>query len=167
VNAAVTILIIILSLAGYTVTVLDPAKHIIIENGRFIAAQVDALNQNLETIADLAIATQNPPLAGATTHFSGLGAVPQDTQTIANNGTINVSGGTYIPLTASSAVGTSNITGCTKGQLVYLVNVGSNTITITDTGTLKLASNVALGQYDTLLLWCDGTNYIQVATSNN
>lgn len=77
INAGITIAIIIISLLGYKVTVLDPAKVIIIENGRFIAGQVQELNARLETIADMALALQEkeqePFLAGGTTHFSALG----------------------------------------------------------------------------------------------
>ena len=59
------------------------------------------------------------------------------------------------------------MTAGTAGDLVYIINTGSNTITITDTGTLKLSGNAALGQYDTLLLWSDGTNWIEVAQADN
>jgi len=50
---------------------------------------------------------------------------------------------------------------------LVLVNVGSNTITLTDTGTLKLSANAALGQYDTITLQSDGTNWIELAKANN
>ena len=43
----------------------------------------------------------------------------------------------------------------------------TNTITITDTGTLKLSGNAALGQYDTITLWSDGTNWIEISETNN
>jgi len=45
--------------------------------------------------------------------------------------------------------------------------VGSNTITLTDTGTLKLGGNAALGQYDSITLLSDGTNWIQVSKADN
>lgn len=76
--------------------------------------------------------------------------------------------GTVQRISSSRAVGTSAISGrTTEGRLLILVNVGSNTITLTDTGTLKLSGNIALGQYDSVSLVADGTNWIQLATANN
>ena len=48
-----------------------------------------------------------------------------------------------------------------------LTNVGSQTITITDTGTTVLSSNAVLGQYDVLELMFDGTNWLQVGKTDN
>ena len=78
--------------------------------------------------------------------------------------------GSYQPLTSASNVGTSSIAGCaagTTGETVDLVNGGSNTITFTDTGTLKLSGNAALGATDVLGLRCDGTNWVQRFKSDN
>jgi hypothetical protein len=71
--------------------------------------------------------------------------------------------GTYQPITSAGNTGTSAITVLEEGTRLTLVNVGSNTITFTDTGTLKLSGNAALGQFDTLALLSDGTNWIQIA----
>jgi hypothetical protein len=60
----------------------------------------------------------------------------------------------------------SIVTG-TAGDVLTLVNIGSNAITITDTGTLKLSGNAALGQYDSVTLLSDGTNWIQVAPESD
>jgi hypothetical protein len=86
--------------------------------------------------------------------------------------TIGVAGtitpvGAYTQITAAAARGTSSITAGSAGDVVVIVNVGSNTITLTDTGTLLLAGNVALGQYDSVTLLSDGTNWVQIGTSNN
>jgi hypothetical protein len=75
--------------------------------------------------------------------------------------------GTYQPLTSAGNVGTSNLAIGTAGDLLYLVNTSATTITITDTGTIMLEGNAALGQYDTLHLICDGTNWLQVSKGNN
>jgi len=76
--------------------------------------------------------------------------------------------GTVQRISSSRAVGTSAISGrTTEGRLLILVNIGSNTITLTDTGNLKLTANIALGQYDSLTLVSDGTNWVQLATANN
>jgi hypothetical protein len=58
-------------------------------------------------------------------------------------------------------------TGVPSGMFLWLTNVSTPTLTITDTGTTMLSGNLALGQYDTLLLRFDGTNWLQVSTSNN
>lgn len=91
----------------------------------------------------------------------------QSAQTIIYQGTITPTG-TYHQITAAAARGTSSVAGvATAGRVLTLVNVGSNTITLTDTGTLKLAGNAALGQYDSLVLLSDGTNWIQLAKTDN
>lgn len=68
-----------------------------------------------------------------------------------------------------SAAATAGVTVTTlaKGTELTLLNMGSNTITISDTGTTMLESNAALGQYDTLTLISDGTNMVELARSNN
>jgi hypothetical protein len=86
--------------------------------------------------------------------------------TITAGGTITPTG-TYQRITAAAARGTSSVTGHAAGRILVLVNVGSNTITLTDTGTLKLSGNAALGQYDTITLQSDGTNWIELAKANN
>jgi hypothetical protein len=93
-------------------------------------------------------------------------ATRQTTATVTPNSTIP-SNGTFQPLTAAAAVGTSSVTTGTIGDLLILYNTVTNTITLTDTGTLKLASNAALGQYDTLTLVSDGTNWLEIGRSNN
>ncbi len=88
-------------------------------------------------------------------------------QTITYGGTITPTGA-YHQITAAAARGTSSVAGVsTAGRVVTLVNVGSNTITLTDTGTLKLSGNAALGQYDSITLLSDGTNWIQVSKADN
>ncbi len=86
--------------------------------------------------------------------------------TITAGGTITPTG-TYQRITAAAARGTSSVVGHAAGRILVLVNVGSNTITLTDTGTLKLSANAALGQYDTITLQSDGTNWIELAKANN
>jgi hypothetical protein len=90
----------------------------------------------------------------------------QGAATVTQSGTITPTG-TYQPITAAGAVSFSSIAGGTAGNLLVLINTSANAITITDTGTIMLSGNIALGQYDSLTLWNDGTNWIQIATTNN
>lgn len=76
--------------------------------------------------------------------------------------------GSYQPLRSAGAVGaTLALTGSSAGNVVVLVNEVNQTITISDTSTTMLAGNVALGQYDTLTVITDGTNWYELDRSNN
>lgn len=88
-----------------------------------------------------------------------------DAVTVTNGGTVTPAE-TLVELTAAGAVGTSLGT-CTDGQYVMFVNTANQTITITDTGTTRLASDWAGGQYDTLSLACVGVAWYEVARSAN
>lgn len=69
---------------------------------------------------------------------------------------------TYHKITSAANRGTDNIAAGAAGDLLVLHNVGSNTITLTDTGTLLLSGNAALGPNDMIVLLSDGTNWIQL-----
>lgn len=75
--------------------------------------------------------------------------------------------GSYQPLESAGNVSTGAITAGAAGDVLILANQANTTITISDTGTLKLSGNLALGQYDSVTLISDGANWIQAATSNN
>ena len=75
--------------------------------------------------------------------------------------------GSYQPLESAGNVQTSSIAVLAAGTVVHFVNTANTTITFTDTGTLKLSGNAALGQYDSLILLSDGTNWIEVSETNN
>lgn len=91
----------------------------------------------------------------------------QSAVTVTNGSTIAVTDD-FVPLTAAGSVATATFTGCnTLGKVTYFYNTANQTITITDTGTLKLSGNLALGQYDTFITVGDGSNCLQVATTNN
>lgn len=85
------------------------------------------------------------------------------------DGSVIVPTGSYQPLTSAANTGTAAIATPTSSvnNAVYLVNVGANTITLTDTGTLKLAGNAALGVTDGILLVFDGTNWVEITRANN
>lgn len=111
---------------------------------------------------------------GGVTTFSSLRvtnfyrAHPRATIVVTNNGTV-LATGTNQPISSTAAVGTSgaNIPVRPAGTLLILHNVGAQTITFTETGTLVSAGNIILGANDTATLLSNGTNWIQVGASNN
>lgn len=120
---------------------------------------------NVEVVAgDLAVT------AGDTTLGGHLITTAAGEITVTPGGTVTPAG-SYQPITAAaSGTGTSAIAGCstdTTGDRVTFINTSANTITFTDTGTLKLSGNAALGQYDVLSVLCDGTNWLQTGKVDN
>lgn len=93
---------------------------------------------------------------------------PQQAISVTMNGDINPTG-SYQQLDSAGAVSVSgaDITVEPAGTLLTLHNVSANTITITETGTLISAGNVALGANDSATFVSDGTNWRQIAASNN
>jgi len=75
--------------------------------------------------------------------------------------------GTVTKLSAAASCGTATITAGTAGQVLILMGPAANTITITDTGTLKLSGNCALTANDTLTMISDGTNWNEVSCNDN
>lgn len=91
------------------------------------------------------------------------------TQTIVADGPIAVTS-SYALLSAAGSVGTSAVGTCNllnQGQMLVLENVSNTTITITDTGTLKLSGNMVLAQWDSGAIVCDGTNWVQLYEQDN
>jgi hypothetical protein len=75
---------------------------------------------------------------------------------------------TFQPIGAAGAIGTSAIAaGVQPGSLLVIENIANVAIVITDTGTTMLTGNITLGQYDTLGLIWDGTNWVMLYTANN
>lgn len=81
--------------------------------------------------------------------------------------------GTYQPLTATGSVTATLTTSSdfvTAGDVLILINANStvtSTVNIADSGTAKLTAAAALGQYDSLTLWFDGTNWIELSRADN
>lgn len=92
--------------------------------------------------------------------------VSAQTSITVTNGNPFTPTGTYQPITAAGEV-TPTVAIGTAGDVVVLINTSAQTINIADSGTMMLNTAVALGQYDVLVLWCDGTNWLQIATANN
>lgn len=91
---------------------------------------------------------------------------PAETIVVTVNGTITPLG-SYQPISSTGTVQTASITAGTAGDLLILTNVANTSIVFTDTGTLKLSGNLTLGQYDSVTLLSDGTNWVQLSTANN
>jgi len=68
---------------------------------------------------------------------------------------------------AGEVTPTITTTGITTGTLLVLINTTNTTINLADTGTAKLSAAWAGGQYDALVLWFDGTNWIEISRSDN
>jgi len=76
--------------------------------------------------------------------------------------------GTCQVITATTEVTPTIATGgATAGDFLLLTNESSNTINLADSGTTKLSAAWAGGQYDVLVLWFDGTNWLEVSRSDN
>jgi hypothetical protein len=90
---------------------------------------------------------------------------PQTSITVTNGAAFTATG-TYQGIIAAGEV-TPTITAGTAGDLLVLINTGTQTINIADTGTQMLSAAWAAGQYDTLTLICDGTNWLEVSRSGN
>jgi hypothetical protein len=96
-----------------------------------------------------------------------LRATQGTTQTLTASAEIT-SANTYLPISAAGNIGTSAIAaGSQPGSLLVLENVANVSIVITDTSTTMLSGNITLGQYDTLGLIWDGTNWVMLFTTNN
>lgn len=95
-------------------------------------------------------------------------ASPVTSITLTMNGWLTPTG-TFQPIRAAGAVSTSGarIAVQPAGTQLILLNVGSNTITFTETGTLISAGNIALQANDSATLISNGTNWYQIAASNN
>ena len=126
------------------------------------------------TVSDGLAVTGDQSLTGAlgvtgnTTLAGELKFTAPNVITVTANSTIATAGYTSIKLAAAGTVGTATITGCsTAGKVTILRNTTNQTITITDTSTIMLAGNAALGQYDTLTLLGDGTNCLQISKADN
>ncbi len=76
--------------------------------------------------------------------------------------------GAYQPISSAGTITPTIATsGITTGQMLVLINTTNTNIHFADTGTAKLSAQIILGQYDSLTLIFDGTNWIQLSTSNN
>lgn len=104
-------------------------------------------------------------VAGDLAASDALYLIPGTAITVTNGGTITPTTAVQ-ELTAAGNVG-AELAACGDGQVLHLVNLSNVTITITDTGTIRLEGNAALGQYDTLTVVGNGVSCIELARANN
>lgn len=99
---------------------------------------------------------------------SDISASPQTTLTVTMNGWITPTG-TLQLVSAAGAVSLSggHLAPGTAGDVLVLLNVGAQTITISETTGLISAGNIALGTLDSATLVWRLANWYQVAASNN
>ena len=89
-----------------------------------------------------------------------------------NTGAIAHSGHSLVYVTITdAAVGTNTVAAPTvDGSMLEMVNVGTGTVEIADSGNVALSADITLGQYDTLSLrgcLTGVTQWLQRATSDN
>lgn len=109
--------------------------------------------------------TSDLAVGGDATVVEFLGLTKTGSLTVTAGGTVTPTASMQM-LSAAGAVSAGMGLG-TSGQIVTLINSGTNAITISDTVNSQLSGNIALGQYDSLTMIFDGTYWIQLATANN
>lgn len=84
------------------------------------------------------------------------------------DGGIITATGTYQPISSAGSVTVTIATaGVTAGTHLILENTTATSILILNTGTAKLDGDVTLGQFDSLHLRFNGTNWIEISRSIN
>lgn len=143
------------------------AKRLTVDTSASIGTDL-TVGDDVTATGDIAGAT----LAADSLTLGGAGAMdtlrltPATAITVTQDLTITA-GGSYQPIVAEGNVSTGIVAAGSAGDVLTLVNDSNTTIVISDTGTLKLSGNLSLGQYDSVTLVSDGTNWVQLATSNN
>lgn len=114
--------------------------------------------------------------AGGLTLSDGDAVVADDLRITAQTAITVTNGAAFTPtgsyqglqVSAASSEVTPTLTMAgTAGDLLVLINTTTPTISIADSGTTMLSAEWEAGQYDTLVLWCDGTNWLELTRTNN
>ena len=142
---------------------------LVVSNAAVIAGTA-TITEDVSMVADLVVggnidATGNVEVVDHLLTQAELYLIPPATQTVVNGGTITGTGG-IVELTSGGAV-TASLVAPGDGQVLILVNVGSNAINVVDTGTTKLSTDAALGATDTLMLVGVGTTWYEVSRGDN
>jgi len=118
------------------------------------------------TVTDDASIGGDATVTGGAVVGTDFNLAEQTAITVTQSGTLTPTGA-YQPITAAGNLSFSTIADGTSGDVLTLINESNTTITITDTGTTMLSGNAALGQYDSITLLFDGTNWVELAQSDN
>jgi hypothetical protein len=114
------------------------------------------------TTADIVLAGQTQNILVANNTFSTFTDVAP---TVASASTIIISPSvSALTVTGTTNIGTINTTGCTRKTVTLIF---ADVLTVTDGNNLKLAGSFTTTADDTLTLYCDGTNWFEVARSVN
>ena len=136
----------------------------------FVAAQVIGAQSRATlgwVVADrVTVKTGGIVTAGDITAQADMTLSPGTTIAVTMNGYITPTS-SYQPLSSAGTVNTVNIAAGEAGDFLILENTSATSIVFTDTGVLKLGGTRTLGQYDTLTLVSDGTNWIELVLGNN
>ena len=105
-------------------------------------------------------------VTGALAASTNLNIVPQSVITVTQSGVITPTGTVQL-IQAAGTVTSGDIAAGTSGQLLILINIVAQAITIPDSGNQLLSAGIVLNQWDTLTLVFYGSKWIQLSTSNN
>jgi len=97
--------------------------------------------------------------------FNNTVSVLGTTATVTNGAAFAIAG-SWQPITAAGAV-TPTITIPAAGIVACIENTAAQTITIADSGNQVLTAVFAMGQYDVLCGYSDGTRFIETSRANN
>jgi hypothetical protein len=106
-------------------------------------------------------------VTGAATFNGKVVGAPSGWITLADGFTLVPTATVQLVQSAGAVGGVVGTSGATAGQILYIVNKGSQNVVVTDTATCMLSGDLTLGQYDSLTMVFDGTNWIEVGTVNN
>jgi hypothetical protein len=118
-------------------------------------------------VADDLVVTDDASVGGDLTISGDMNLAAQTVISPTDGGVITPTG-SYQRLSSAGTVTPTIATGAAAaGDVVVMVNTTATTINLADSGTAKLSAAAALGQYDTLTLLFDGTNWIELSRSDN
>lgn len=147
---------------------LDVAENVDIVNDLGVDGDADVtgnLGSGPLAVTGNASVSGSLSVVGAAGFADDVNLVAQSAITVTNAATFTVGGGVQ-RIQASGSV-TPVLNPGTQGQMVTLLNITNQNITIADTSGQMLSANWVGGQWDTLTLYYYGTSWIELARSNN
>ena len=111
---------------------------------------------------DLAV-TGNSDLTGDLTLAGALNLTPATVITVTQDMTTFAPANSFQPVAAASAVGFDQIGAPTSGNILILLNVGSQTITISETASIVMAGDQILQAGDAMMLGYANSKWYSIA----